>query len=369
MNKALLPAGFHDLLFPDAAVQTDVIYKLSQNFAQNGYLEVKPPAIEFEESLFCDSGEALANQTFRVMDPSSQKMMGVRSDITVQVARIASSRLQNEQPPVRLSYAGDVFRIKGEGLHAERQFMQAGIELFGSDEPAADAEVVIVMLEALSAIGVHGLCVDFSIPELVDIILDDKSINDKNKKSLTKAIKIKDVEAIKAIDFAGSEILAQLAKPDINIEELCKVKLPEAASVLVKRLKKVLDIVRENFADVTISVDPLEVEKFGYHCGLGFSIFSKASKEELGLGGRYKTGDLDAVGATVYANELLRILPKPKQGEKILASFESSRRDVLALQNEGKVVISSLKKHKDYTKEAQRLGCTHIFLNNKVVKL
>ena len=99
-------------------------------------------------------GAALASQTFRLMDPVSQRMMGVRPDMTVQVARIAVTRLKHEPRPLRLSYGGNVIRVRGSALKPERQFAQVGTELIGVDSaeaddfPAADVEA----LEALTAV-------------------------------------------------------------------------------------------------------------------------------------------------------------------------------------------------------------------------
>src|SRR5271157_3079194 len=107
INPALLPAGLRDLLPPDA-------------------------------------GAAVAEQTFRLMDPDSQRMMGLRADTTPQVARIAATRLATAPRPLRLSYAGQCLRVRGSQLAPQRQVAQAGVELIGADTPSADAEIVLV---------------------------------------------------------------------------------------------------------------------------------------------------------------------------------------------------------------------------------
>ncbi|HEV7547475.1 MAG TPA: ATP phosphoribosyltransferase regulatory subunit, partial [Reyranella sp.] len=95
-HRGLLPAGLADLLPPDAAREAGAIGIAIERFAAFGYERVKPPLVEFEESLLGGPGAALASQTFRLMDPVSQRMMGVRPDMTVQVARIAVTRLKHE---------------------------------------------------------------------------------------------------------------------------------------------------------------------------------------------------------------------------------------------------------------------------------
>ena len=96
-------------------------------------------------------GAAMASHTFRLMDPVSQRMMGLRADMTPQVGRIAASRLKGAPRPLRLSYAGQVLRVKGEQLRPERQIGQVGVELIGTASAAADAEAVLLAAEALRA--------------------------------------------------------------------------------------------------------------------------------------------------------------------------------------------------------------------------
>ena len=92
-HRALLPAGLRDLLPPDAETEAAAVEALMEVFAAHGYQRVKPPLLEFEDSLLAGSGAAVAEQTFRLMDPDSQRMMGLRADTTPQVARIATTRL------------------------------------------------------------------------------------------------------------------------------------------------------------------------------------------------------------------------------------------------------------------------------------
>ena len=171
-NPALLPAGFADLLPPDAAREAALVEAMMAAFAQHGYERVKPPLLEFEDSLLTGSGAAVADQTFRLMDPVSQRMMGLRADTTPQVARIAATRLAAEPRPLRLCYAGQVLRVRGTQLAPERQLPQAGIEVIGSDAIEADAEVAIVAVEALAAIGVAPVSLDVTLPSLTPALLD-----------------------------------------------------------------------------------------------------------------------------------------------------------------------------------------------------
>src|SRR5579863_4965177 len=169
-HPALLPAGLYDSLPPEAEIEAEVTARLMGVMASHGYERVKPPLVEFEETLL--SGAGMASETFRTMDPTSHRMVGVRADMTPQVARIAATRLAHRERPLRLSYAGQVLRVKGSEVRPERQFGQIGGELIGAEGPAADVEVIAVAGEALASAGVPNLSVDLTMPTLVPAIAE-----------------------------------------------------------------------------------------------------------------------------------------------------------------------------------------------------
>ncbi len=176
-NPALLPAGLRDVLPPEAETEAAAVEALMTVFAAHGYQRVKPPLLEFEDSLLAGTGGAVADQTFRLMDPASHRMMALRSDTTPQIARIATTRLADAPRPLRLSYAGQCLRVRATQLAPERQIAQAGIELIGADSPEADAELVLVAAEALAALGLHRISVDLTAPPLIPALLDDALID------------------------------------------------------------------------------------------------------------------------------------------------------------------------------------------------
>ena len=177
-NPALLPAGLRDLLPPEAETEAAAVEALMDVFAAHGYQRVKPPLLEFEDSLLAGSGAAVADQTFRLMDPDSQRMMGLRADTTPQVARIATTRLGQ-----RAAAAAPVLRrpvparARQPDSPRTARCAQAGIELIGHDSPAADAEIVLVGAEALAAVGLTRVSFDLTLPTLVPALLDDAGID------------------------------------------------------------------------------------------------------------------------------------------------------------------------------------------------
>lgn len=374
MDKALLPAGFHDLLFPDAEKKAHIKALFAVELRKFGYELVEPPVVEFENSLFTGAGKELKNQTFRFMDPISHTMMGARSDMTTQIARIAATRLKKSAKPLRLAYCGDVFRVKGEGLYTERQLTQSGVELVGVDSASADAEVILVIITALQKLGIKGICVDFTMPRLVGIILKDMKYKKDKKEALVDVINKKNIAEIEKLAGKNAPILVKLASRNLTLGELKKIKLPAAAKPLFARLEEVVSIVGISGEDINISINPLESEKFGYHSGIGFTIFAKAAKAEIGRGGRYEIetdGDIiSAVGATIYINEILRILPAHKQQDKIFIPFDVSWKDIKKLSSvDDKILIRGIEKVKDNKAEAKKQNCGFIFENGKVVRI
>ncbi len=123
-------------------------------------------------------------------------MMGVRADMTLQVARIASSRLAKSSRPLRLCYAGEVLRVGGGKLSSSRQLRQIGCELIGSLEAAADAEIVLLGARALGALGVAGLSIDLNLPTMVPAIFSAHGVTGAAEQRLASALSHRDSAAV-----------------------------------------------------------------------------------------------------------------------------------------------------------------------------
>lgn len=205
-QSGLLPTGLSDILYPDAKTQAKTIEKLLDVFSNFGYLRVKPPLVEYEETLLSDGpGIVLKDSTFRIMDPLSQKMMALRSDVTAQISRIASTRLSHLPRPLRLSYSGDVLRVKGDSFNMERQKTQVGAELIGSKSVFIDAEVILICLEALKSIDIKLMTLDLNLPFLREYFLS--YLSNSMKDEINEAIDRKDQKTLKKLKFDNLEIL------------------------------------------------------------------------------------------------------------------------------------------------------------------
>lgn len=371
-NPALLPAGLRDLLPPDAEAEAHSIEALMAAFAAHGYQRVRPPLLEFEDSLLAGSGAAVAEQTFRLMDPDSQRMMGLRADMTPQVARIATTRLAGAARPLRLSYADQSVRVRGAGLAAERQIAQAGIELIGCDLPEADAEIVLVAAEALAAIGLHRVSFDLTLPQLAPILLDEAGITGANRALLARALDRKDAAEVARLGGPIADLLCRLllaaGQAEGALAALAASALPAPAQALADRLADVVAAIHASAPQLRLTVDPLEFRGFRYHTGVSVTVYAPGRHEELGRGGRYVCGEGEpATGLTLYPDALLRAAPAVPARPRCYVPHGLA--GAAGLREEGFATVAGLAPEPDSLAEAHRLGCTHILKGGLAVAL
>ncbi len=383
-NKALLPAGMHDTLPPHAAQEARVGAQLVALFNSWGYARVSPPLLEFAENLLSGSGAAMAQQAFRVQDPLSQRMMALRPDMTLQVARIARSRMGHAPRPLRLTYAGQVVRIKGSQLRPGRQFGQVGAELIGASTPAADVELILMAVEALENVGIKALSVDLGLPTLASAVIRPLDLDSVVKGALKTALERKDAAAIKAMSgLLGtkttaifSAMLEAVGTASCTLEKLNAIDLPTDAARERKALQDVMARLKTARPDITLTLDPVERRGFEYHTGVTFALFAHGLMGELGRGGRYGSGPgahaEPASGLTLYVDAILRTLPVPADSPCVFLPFATSYAQAKALREKGwrtTAALENMPDMRDIEREARRLKCSHIFDANAPRKL
>lgn len=373
-NRALLPAGLRDLLPPDAETEASAVEALMEVFASHGYQRVKPPLLEFEDSLLAGSGAAVAEQTFRLMDPVSQRMMGLRADTTPQVARIATTRLAHVPRPLRLSYAGQCLRVRGSQLAPDRQIAQAGIELIGCDNPAADAEIVLVGAEALASVGLTRTSFDLTLPTLVPVLLDDAGCEGATRAALARALDRKDAAAVArhggGLAQTLNELLMAAGPADRALEALETVHLPPAARGLARRLAAAVAAIRARAPTLRLTIDPVEFRGFRYETGVSVTIYAPGRHEELGRGGRYVCGDTEpATGLTLFPDAVLRAAPPREARQRLYVPLDADADEAARMRRLGYATIEALSADEDPLTEARRLLCSHILRNGSAVPI
>jgi ATP phosphoribosyltransferase regulatory subunit len=375
--RALLPAGLRDILPPDAAFEAAAVERLMEGFGQGGYERVKPPLIEFEDSLLSGPGVAMAAQSFRLMDPASGRMLALRPDMTPQIARIAATRLGHAARPLRLSYAGQVLRVIGSQLRPERQFGQAGIELIGSDQPEADAEVMLLAVEGLERLGVEGVSIDLTAPTLVPALAESLKMKPEDQRRLREALDHKDAAQVAALPGAAIfQALLKAGGPAAKaLDALNAIAMPKAAQAALEQLTQVVKAVAAGAPAIALTIDPVENRNFEYHCGVTFTLFARGQSFELGRGGRYRVGGdcgglgESAVGATLFLDTILRAAPGPKPKSRLFLPHGTPAATGRRWRAEGWITLAGLEDVSDPAAEARRLGCTHRLDGEKAVLL
>jgi ATP phosphoribosyltransferase regulatory subunit len=374
--KALLPAGLRDLLPPEAAHEARLRESLMATLAAHGYERVNPPLVEFEDGLLSGLGAATAADTFRLMDPVSQRMMGVRADMTPQVARLATTRLAAAARPLRLSYAGEVLRVKGSQLRPERQFLQVGAELIGSASAEADAEAVLLAVEALAEVGVKQIWVDLSSPTLVAALAASHGCSAPETARLRAALDRKDAAEVARVGGPAAELAKALleaaGKAERALSALAALALPPAAAAEATRLTEVAALVQSAQPELALTIDPVEYRGFEYQTGVSFTLFARGVRGELGRGGRYLAGNAPgepATGFTLFLDSVTRAAPEPAPAKKLFLPYGTAAALGRKLRAEAWITLAALEPAADARAEAKRLGCSHLWLGGKIVAL
>ncbi len=367
-HPALLPAGLCDLLPPDAEREAASVGAIMAIFAAHGYERVKPPLLEFEDSLLTSAGAAMADQIFRVMDPETHRMLGVRADMTPQVARIATTRLVNAPRPLRLSYAGQCLRLQAQVPAGDRQVAQAGIELIGVDTPAADAETVLVAVEALGALGLNRISIDLTLPQLAPGLLDLAGLAEPGRRALAHALDRKDAAAVRVLGGPIAPLLTRLlevAGPvSPALTALAGLDLPPAAAALVDRLQAVVAVIRDQAPALRLTLDPIEFRGFAYHAGIAVTIYALDRHEMLGRGGAYRSGEEPATGITLFPDAVLRACAPGPARPRVFVPAGTPHAVAVSLRAKGFATVAALG-----SDDPSRLRCTHTVRDGTAILL
>ncbi len=374
-RQALLPEGFRDQLAPRSEQEASLVRKLVDTFLSHGHDRVSPPVVEYEDSLLVGAGSTRGQQMFRLMDPDTQRMMAVRADMTIQMARLAATRLADSQRPLRLAYAGSVLRTKGSQIRPDRQFVQAGVELIGSDSLEAELEVISISVEALEAVGIKDLSLDLTVAPLASLLCETFEFESNLRDHVLETLDAKDIGALSELAPEARKVFEKLlsaAGPASEaISVLASLNLKGEAASLVKRLSALVDMLTERLPEMQITIDPCETHGFEYKTGIGFALFAKGGKGELGRGGRYQVSHPDghkedATGFSVYLDSLMGAVAPISPIEKVYLPLGTSVAEGKKLREDGFRTIQGLTDGADSEKEALRLGCSHVYTEGAI---
>ena len=363
VDRWLLPDGVEDVLPPQAKQLEEVRRRLLDLFATWGYEYVIPPMIEYLESLLTGTGKDLDLKTFKIVDLLTGRTMGIRADITPQVARIDAHSL-NRDGIVRLCYAGTVVQSQVETMLASRTPLSVGAELFGESSGKGDVEIVSLMVESLQSLGYHDIHLDLGDVAIFRQLVSALDISEDRRELLFDAVQKKAVAEIReqgaALQLANKDTNLLCALPgltgDVSVLATARKLFTGHKGILacIDNLDAVAKAILQRFGGLDIYFDLGELRGYAYHTGIVFAAYTDGTSDIVAKGGRYDDiGRVfgrarSATGFSVNVRTLVektaistkrsqRVFARPVAGKLAQAAWE----EIQMRRREGYVVIES----------------------------
>ena len=357
MSTWLLPENIADVLPSEARKIEELRRHLLDRFRAYGYEMVMPPLLEYLESLLTGGGHDLNLRTFKLVDQLSGRTLGLRADMTPQVARI-DAHLLNRQGVTRLCYAGNVLHTRPRGLHATREQIQIGAEIYGHAGLEADLEIQQLMLDALRLAGLARVRLDLCHAGVLAALIEAEPAAATLGESLYGALAGKDVPRLAELTATLNPVIrdALRALPslygDASVLEEARKRLPDMPEIA--RALDDLAFLANQVEGAEVMIDLADLRGYAYHSGVMFSAYVDGVPNAVARGGRYDhVGQAygrarAATGFSLDLREVARISPVEARSSAILAPWQHDdalRASVAALRDAGEVVIQALPGH------------------------
>jgi len=362
-NNWMLPEGIEALLPNDAASLEKMRRELLDLFQSWGYQYVIPPMVEFRETLLTGTGSELALQTFNLTDQISGKALGVRADMTPQVARMASHHLYNGVP-TRLCYLGSILQARGAKIEKSRSPIQVGVELYGSQHIKSDVEIIRLMLETLAIAGLQEVHLDLGHVAIFRGLAKNAGLEKEQEAELFEVLQRKATEELEELlttfklNSAWHNAFYQLLNlnGDVSVLEDAKDSLAiggREVTEAIDELQDAAELLQSIYPALPLYFDLGELRCYQYQTGIVFAAFVPGFGSEVARGGRYDNltgqleGSLPATGFSADIKVLSRLssLKDEKGNDVILAPDidDAGLHDVIrGLRASGKIVIQAL---------------------------
>jgi len=371
MTRAwLLPEQIADVLPSQARRVEELRRALIDRARGYGYELVQPPLIEHLDSLLTGTGAELDLKTFKLVDQLSGRTLGVRADMTPQVARI-DAHLLNREGVARLAYCGQVLHARADGALASRELLQFGAEVYGHAGLEADLEVIDLALDALGEAGIGEVLLDLGDARVLRALLAGAAFDAPRLTELAAVLSRKDAAALATLSqtlsaesraglaallrlYGGSEVL-EAARSALPAREPIRRALDDLAWLGTH--------VARTHPQVRIGFDLADLSGYAYYSGPRFALYAARSNAALARGGRYdEVGAVfgrnrPAVGFSVDVRELAAVAPGNGAHAAIRAPWNQSpelREAVRRLRAEGQSVVCTLPGHEH---EMQEYDC------------
>jgi ATP phosphoribosyltransferase regulatory subunit len=296
-DRWLLPDGIEEVFSCEAIRMERLRRRILDLFSTWGYRLVVPPLMEFLESLLIGTGRDLELQTFKLIDQVSGRLMGIRADMTPQVARIDARTCVSDLPS-RLCYLGTVLHSRSDHLEQSRSPMQVGAELYGYSGTAGDFEIIRLMLEMFAMSGVLDLHLDLGHVGIYAGLARQAGFNPEQEAEFFEILQRKDCSEI-AVFFDNIQIETYCARMLAALVELngaqdvidkAKVLLAEAdqeVHLSLSELESIAGQLTYFFPALPVNFDLAELRGYHYQTGVVFAAFVPGYGREIARGGRY----------------------------------------------------------------------------------
>ena len=373
-NSWLLPDGVDEVLPPSAARLESLRREILDCFSRWGYELVIPPVIEFLDALL-SSEDDLDLQTLKVVDQVSGKMMGVRADITPQVARIDAHRLHTDKPQ-RLCYLGPVVHATPDKFAGSRNPLQIGAELYGHDGIESDAEIACLMAEVLELAALSPLTLELGHMGVFKALIESANLGREQENQILEILLRKaENELAKLLASLGvanetQELFIALTQLAGGVEILPEIgRTFQNAAPAVKHalddFSALVDMLKQRIPGVNLYLDLAELRGYHYHTGVTFAAYTGNIGRAVAWGGRYDNIGREfgrarpATGFSADLKTLIGISPKTLDSVSSIfapAGSEKSLLDAITeLRQDGQIVIQALP---GQLANASEMGCS-----------
>ena len=372
MPNWLLPENIADVLPSEARKIEELRRLMLDNFRLYGYELVMPPLLEYVESLLAGAGDDTDLRTFKVVDQLSGRLLGLRADMTTQVARI-DAHLLNRNSVTRLCYAGSVLHTRPSGLHATREPLQIGAEIYGHGGLEADGEIQELALASLALAGFDNVRLDLSHVGILRALLADDAAAQRDQAALVALLRAKNTPGLDELTarYAPDTRAALMALPslygDVEILGRAREVLPQSAGI-TRALAELAALAASAIGRVEVAIDLADLRGYQYESGAMFALYVPGLPNAVARGGRYDhVGEAfgrarPATGFSLDLRELARLLPTAERKHAIRAPWGNApelREKIADLRRAGDTVIQSMPGHDD---EQDEFECDRVLV-------
>jgi ATP phosphoribosyltransferase regulatory subunit len=318
--KMYIPEGMRDILYEECSYKNEIINILRNRFRSSGFREICSPTLEYYDVFYEENISIEQEKTYKLFD-SKGRILVLKPDATVPIARIAATKLKESAYPLRLSYSSNIFRMNDVLEGKVNESTQCGIEIIGTNNCKADSELVILAIKSILAIGIEEFEIELGQANFFKAVIDDTSLIENKKEKLRMLVERKNFNEIKnfAKENKGSmgdncEVLMRLPELFGGVEVIDKAReltRNKAALSALLNIEDIFNTLKKVGLEKHVSIDLGMVQHINYYTGITFKGYCGNSGKEILSGGRYDKlignfgMNLNAIGFAIDVDNVL----------------------------------------------------------------